>query len=758
MSNPSLRSASGFEFHDSLVPALEAGTYQITTGHHINDLDTGDYFTTPLVRTLEVRATRFVLPEGAVHGVYPVDGATGTFDQLLAHITLDTAPLPWERTISGTTPTAGASAVPWLAVLLFGEGELPGDPGATGRTTTMTVKELLATPAGQAIHPDLLDFEQDLDTVCQTIDVPPALFAALAPRPEELGWLVHLRRGEDEPSGARSLSDRTGVRSLRGVHRSAPPRWWRATLDEDPTYEGLHAVVVGNRFPAAAGGQYVAHLVSLEGFAGHLTATPAAAPLRLVSLRTWSFRSLPDSGVHFGAVLENLAAPGRGADGAAALGLRLPPNGANGEAGERLSQGYTPLAHQLASGEQTYAWYRGPLTALPAQALPQAVEHSANADARLVYLQETGLFDVSYSAAWNLGRSLALADPKFPPALMAWRAAARTGAGRMLAARGRPSQGSLTGTGAATTRLSAPAAIGARRARAAFETNVRRGMSETLTAALASPLDPSAAGPRLTAAAPPPPTQAAAPWLRDQMTQPEVREALRAATATQADPVLDWLDRLALLHPVPLEHLVPRPELLPNESLRFFYVDPAWQHALVDGALSIGIATSLDSDLTTLLHDVFTDLPARMSGFLVRSALVPAWPALRMHLYSGGEELTVLRADVLGEDVLLVLTGGVVDKLVIGEPPQGLHFGIQDGDVLHLRDLKTDIGTTLPDAYLHGISTTYLRPATRVLDVTQLTAAITPALGVHAQDGGLSAAGWAIQMVKAAQQMTFQRT
>lgn len=100
--------ASGLEFHDSLVPALEAGTYQITTGHAIDGLDTGDYFATPVVRTLAVQAARFALPDGAVHGVYPTDGATGTFDQLLPHITLDTPPLPWERTSRGRRPPPGS--------------------------------------------------------------------------------------------------------------------------------------------------------------------------------------------------------------------------------------------------------------------------------------------------------------------------------------------------------------------------------------------------------------------------------------------------------------------------------------------------------------------------------------------------------------------------------------------------------------------------------------------------------------------------
>ncbi|MEW1660999.1 hypothetical protein [Streptomyces sp. NPDC093707] len=749
MSSPHTPAPNGIAFHDSLVPALEAGIYQVTTGQTIDGLDTGDYFDTPVVRTLQVTAARFTLPDGAVHGVYPVDGATGTYDQLLPHIALDVAPLPWERTLTGRQPQQGREATPWVALLLFAEGELPGDPAATGRTVPMTVADLLATPADQALAPQLHDVPQEeLAATCRTIDVPPAVFAAVAPRTEDLGLLAHLRCGEDESTGARSLGDRSAIRSLRGVQRSPRSRWWRRALG-DEAHEGLHSVVVGNRFPSPQGGQYAAHLVSLEGFADHLDGSTPGAPVRLVSLRSWSFRSLPDSGAHFGTLVENLAAPGR-AD-ASALGLRLPPDGATGEAHDRLTQGYTPVTYRLSSGEQTYAWYRGPLTPLPTQPLPDAVEHGASADARLIYLEEHGLFDVSYAAAWNLGRTLALADAPFQAALMAWRQAARTAAARMAAARGQAGHGSLAATGAGTASPATPTTPDPRRARRAFETAVRGGLATALTTALAAP---SAGTP---ATAPPAPVrEAAAPWLRRQLEQPAVCESLREAAAGHADAVLDWLDRLALLHPVPLEHLVPRQELLPNESLRFFHVDRAWQEALVDGALSIGIATGLDRALTDLLHDALTDLPARMSGFLVRSSLVPGWPALRMRLHQGDDELAVSRADILGEDVLLVLADGIVDRLVVSEPPQGLHLGIQDGDVLHLRDLKDTIGAVLPGMDLPHVSS-YLRPHTRVLDVTALDTALTGALGDHAPAGSLGSAGWAVQMVKAPQQMTFQR-
>ena len=52
--------------------------------------------------------------------------------------------------------------------------------------------------------------------------------------------------------------------------------------------------------------------------------------------------------------------------------------------------------------------------------------------------------------------------------------------------------------------------------------------------------------------------------------------------------LVDWLTRLGLLEGVPFNYLVPDEAMLPPESLRFFYLDPNWTSALLDGAMSIG--------------------------------------------------------------------------------------------------------------------------------------------------------------------------
>src|SRR5258708_24478242 len=49
-----------------------------------------------------------------------------------------------------------------------------------------------------------------------------------------------------------------------------------------------------------------------------------------------------------------------------------------------------------------------------------------------------------------------------------------------------------------------------------------------------------------------------------------------------------FLAHLRLLVGVPFQHLVPDDRLLPNESIRFFYLDRSWTDRLVDGVFAVG--------------------------------------------------------------------------------------------------------------------------------------------------------------------------
>ena len=172
--------------------------------------------------------------------------------------------------------------------------------------------------------------------------------------------------------------------------------------------------------------------------------------------------------------------------------------------------------------------------------------------------------------------------------------------------------------------------------------------------------------------------------------------------------IVDWLAQLYLLVNVPFENLVPHNGLLPPESVRFFYLDPNWLAALVEGALAIGIESSRDAEYQDLMkqviwkaiHGAVPQVRARlhpntpppitsdgpMSGMLLRSAGVTGWPGLSVDGYARAETpgankpdpaslIPLRRMERLSDDVLLCLWPSVPELVSIDEPHEGVAFG-----------------------------------------------------------------------------------
>lgn len=173
-----------------------------------------------------------------------------------------------------------------------------------------------------------------------------------------------------------------------------------------------------------------------------------------------------------------------------------------------------------------------------------------------------------------------------------------------------------------------------------------------------------------------------------------------------------FLARLRLLHGVPFSYLVPDENLLPVESIRFFYVDRAWTDAMVQGALSVGtISTSDRAELEKVYPHIRQDVDTTerkirtpkeevllqgeggtITGFLLRSRAVSGWPGVHVRAYSedvlpdselstvaesNPKRMKVLRMERLAPAVLLVLFDGVPAVIHVEEPRQGLQFGIR---------------------------------------------------------------------------------
>lgn len=186
-----------------------------------------------------------------------------------------------------------------------------------------------------------------------------------------------------------------------------------------------------------------------------------------------------------------------------------------------------------------------------------------------------------------------------------------------------------------------------------------------------------------------------------------------------------WLARLRLLEAVPFAYLAADSQLLPLESIRFFYVDRAWTDAMVQGVLSVGTVTTADRAQLEAMYPTIRDevdeaervqrrpdgeerlvgAGGTITGFLLRSKLVSGWPNLHVRAYardviaddalttaaeSDPDRMKVLRMERLAPAVLLVLFDGVPAVVHIEEPRQGIQFGVRNapGDTPDQRRVK----------------------------------------------------------------------
>lgn len=493
---------------------------------------------------------------------------------------------------------------------------------------------------------------------------------------------------------------------------------------------------------AQIGAPWVAHLVSLEGYEGYLVDTPAWPSginrVRLVSLSSWNFTCLSETG-DFRDLMLNLIAGQP--EGGAGLLLRLPVKQAQQPSGSpaataqgALANGYTALPYETMIGEDTFAWYRGPLVPAPRPLFRNADAYTSAASA-MMYDQSNALFDQSYAGAWQTGRLLALSDQSFGTKLLQLRRAGNSMvnllAGRL---RSRNVQSLMS-----LPNLSENSAGSVEQLRSllkrdlvssSFMDYLLTGFSGSTATKIAqsAPL-PKEPQPKL--GDPPLLSQHAAnpvEALRMLYAHPAVQQLLlesaggvqqngvqqnggaQHSSDSPADYVAAWLANLRLLYGVPFVNLMPDVRMLPKESLRFFFVDPNYVEALVGGALSIGIQSSRDLLSQSLIYPALrtsseraamlvrsrrTGLKARAAtleavasgtqpgtaGLLLRSAVVSGWPGLEVRAYSdaaGKTQLDLIRIDRLAPDVLLCLFPDTTRRIEISEPKEGLAFGHED--------------------------------------------------------------------------------
>jgi hypothetical protein len=750
-------------FHDDDRPAFPAGPYQIHASQQLS-VATDKYFDPPAVQDFEVRAPQFAIDTGEVSACFPPTEAVGDFSDVLPHVVLTEPTLPWERVIDGAP-----AGTPWLALLVLDDSEIVS-------SATVTVAELLRADPNvtkPAIDPASVSAAV-LASQTTALVVTAEVFQAVAPRLAELPYLVHVRTA-----------------NLSGQDSGGA------------TEQGTFSVVVSARFPDSAapvgtgGTRNRVHLVSLEGL-GPLLAGPGAASdakpdVALASLLSWSFTSAKAATGTFGGLMGNLVSAAGGDPGKLLLRAPVPaipanPTPAQEAAHDRLTDGYIPLVYATATGEESFAWYRGPGTPVVAQPLPVKPPPGryTSADQAAIYVQADGIFDLSYAAAWTLGRALGLSDRSFAAALYGFRRTVHQLTDLAL------SRIQVLGPPAGPPRAGGPAAradaaglsavadlsaladlsplVAANPVTARFGTLVGAGMGGTVQGAVTALNATTGASAPTVGPAPPAPGPAAMTQVKAFLGQQAgldlISEAARSAAGDPLAAVAGRLARLLRLDGVPFTHLVPDQALLPAESIRFFYLDPGWTGALLDGALSVAVESSRDVYVQEAFDAIIKEAVAQalgadgapVAGLLLRSAVVAGWPGMTVTATAKDAAVPIPVITHPSSDVLLCLFGAMPDTINLAEPAHGLRFGAQDGPVLELRSPVPPVGKPLTDPRFpaSGELTQYFRPAAadapgRVLSITALVADLSKRLG----NRKLGAADLAVQLVLAPEQLRF---
>jgi len=434
------------QLYSYFVPGLQARPYtinvkqDISAGKESKQLQSNQAFT--------VTGPRFSLPDNAIHSVYPPQGHSDD-PEILPHVVFNDNTFPWERVGSNKAEKMPNSEdyyvrnrVPWLAVLVFTQDELllpqsalsgpnsifqdisdfkDGAKQSPTYAINMSVTDLSPCKVRQTWTP--IKYDPKLESADKTdiILVQRALYNSL--------FATYDARGAVDPSQAaanvfhhRFLAHRRDIKT-KGMALSAG-------TDQDDS--GSFGIVFSHRTgplelqqPTAV----FAHLVSIENVEGVAGTDPWPIPnsfeyVAMSSLYSWSYTCLPsglpnvhDTMKNLGATLSVLRPSLSAEDIAIITGKPL-----GDKILQRTMAGFTLARYRTQTGETTSCFTRGPF-------IPCDVNYPlgnfrpfqpswTNSGTDLQIMDSNlGIMDITYSSAWQLGRTMAIADQAFTAAL-----------------------------------------------------------------------------------------------------------------------------------------------------------------------------------------------------------------------------------------------------------------------------------------------------------------------------------------------------
>ncbi|KAF5648088.1 hypothetical protein F52700_1303 [Fusarium sp. NRRL 52700] len=509
--------------------------------------------------------------------------------------------------------------------------------------------------------------------------------------------------------------------------------------DSDGLYAKTHSVVISHRTPpadTATRTSIVVHLLSLEGWEDlaaridHQTEAVA-----LISLYSWTYDVPPASPLTFNEVFRGLAKGPTNKTGTsvpdAALGLKWQDDFRMLRAPQemiakldqnnvlfsksteimksRLVDGYSVVRHVLQTGEIVPAFSRGPLTPVPVadnillddlqqqmqRVLKLDSSETAETPERKGYAQslhgkdfeimdrDLGIVDISYSTAWQLGRLLSLSNQEFSSAVTKLRREVLDGAiVESLSSNHFDGEASFQDlhsfieasrtasfygdTATNPTQSSQPpefprafrsGAMPGLTTKHKFESNAQA--TTKVVDSMSARVEQAASSQDLTSAT----------------GEAQIFNELNTPNSSTFPVILKQLLDFKYLDCIPIHYLITDPSHLPEETMRFFYVDPNWINAMIDGALSVGNTLEIGGqDVFKLMIKKAVDEYEKRElsiekaahkpqtpkfGLFIRSSTVMSWKDLNISapFPKGwkGDKLEILSTRRIAKDTIMIL-------------------------------------------------------------------------------------------------------
>ncbi|AOY79830.1 hypothetical protein BJP36_07685 [Moorena producens JHB] len=472
-------------FLQNHTPALTVGDYEITVSQSIgdggnkisqttNDQDEKQDPTYTTTQYFTVAGERFYLNPKDIAAQFPPPKGIGDFSNVLPHLRLSRSTLPWERQINGTDTNT-----PWLALLVFSEEDKAKLEESVVALSKLETGSTEASPYFPAIT---LETGQQSTDKANVVDIPISLLSTVMPSADELALLAHNRVAADSTDSADSadITDETYYKfaeepSAILVANRLPEAGMvnyvylvslenRFNSSDSPTFDYQNAnlsenstdkirLVYLSRWSFTSTEHYkirlsVINRITTDENQGSInfSDTESGTVIKnvLLTLVDTDYYTTDDTGGLVPALtnagLSSELLEKTGSDGvsnqskiltAFAYGdfatvlkqvdhstLRLPNKGTVTE--NFLKMGLTAKQHLLRSGEKTASWYRGPFIPTDNSDLELSLP-ALSADKLTQYYEGLGMLDVSYSAAWEIGRLLALQNKSFAISLYQWK-------------------------------------------------------------------------------------------------------------------------------------------------------------------------------------------------------------------------------------------------------------------------------------------------------------------------------------------------